>query len=1692
MSLRVQPNTITIKRFFYRLLKILGGVLAFLILFIGLTILLIRSPWGQNIIVTKAADYLSKKTGAEISIGRLFITFSGDLYLEDLYVSDAKGDTLLYSGSLETGVAIRPLIQSGDITVTKLEWERLVARVSRSDESEAFNFDFLLAPFVGEPSQGEENYALEVESESAFPKIKLPVVTIKKVDLIYDDMWLGIDASLQWDTFRLDAQTVDLNQMNFDLKALLLTEATIRYVQSKPFEPSTDQEEDTGTPLPLIALQNGQLSNIALYYESIPDGILADVQIGDLNLQLPEADLESQKVLVKSISLENTSIDLALKTVEKDISNTTEPESPSGFEWPDWTVHLHYSGLSNVDLNYTLDDNLPRVGYFNPDALAIRDFNLETHALSLEPGKIALKLDDLRFQEASGFQLKEFGMDFLLTNQKLDISKVTIQTGESKLSSAINLTFASINDWIANPLAMNYTINLREFGTNFRELSLFEPSLSKEDWYQEIRGKALAINGTVAGNERQVKVNSLNASYNRDLRFAMKAGEIFNYLDIEKLSLAINEAKLTGTKASIAGFLTEDIEAYVPENYALAIQGKGSMKDFEGTIDFKSSLGDAFANLVLKDEDAWIVSTELQLKELQVGSMLELPELEPISLQLALDGEIKDVYESIAQLSLGFDQLIWDGIDFSALEIQASLEQKDAVLTVSLPVDFLNMDLQVKASIDTLRPEMQLLLDLKNLNAQHLGLTKQAVNTTFKSTGEFALDGSDFVGELMISDAFMRIQGQRSIPMGDIQLTVENTETKSSLKLISDFLNGEVKGNRGFDVIGEALTAYIEDQLAVEKLAREQLEDVKARGSFTFQSTPFIDQLLIANVERIDSISIDFDFDAQASRLNGQMKVPYIQYGGLGVDSLLLSLAGNKEELNVALSFESLDTGPVAMEETKFSGRLKEREIFTQFQSKQGDEFIIFVKSHIFWEGDTLVYKIIPENFTLNKRAWEIPEANAVRYAEGYLAFESFDLSRTNQRFSLTNQMEGIDEDHLALLVDNFDVNTVTSFLNPDEPFLKGRANGSIIIERPLADIGFLAYFSIKDLVALDIPLGTLSLDADSENLKEYVFGLHFKDGLIDADIEGQLRSDEVASLLDLDVAIESIDLKLIEILSEGEISNATGKLSGQLKAFGSTDDLDYKGFLKLDQAGFKVSAINAQFAFPDERVDINRDYLEFKDFTMKDALGSNFLVNGRILTEDYSDIGFDLALKTKGFQLLNSTRADNDLFFGRANIDLDMKVTGPLSLPKIDVIFAMNRGSEITFIVPEDQLDMQEWDGVVLMVNRKDPYDMFYQRELELYTQGAQGFDVRANIKIDPNFVFNLIVDERTGDNLKLQGEADLNMLMDPNGNISLSGKYEVKQGHYELNLFGLVNRRFLLGEGSSVTWTGDPLDANLDLTAIYNVRTSAAELMQAQLSGSDASTRGQFRQVLPFMVYLNIKGELMSPEISFELDMPENERGVFGGNVYAAVTQLNEKEDELTKQVFALLVLNQFFPSMGNDGSTGGSVNLARSSVSQVLSTQLNALSDRLFGESGFSLDFDLDSFTDYQNGGPQDRTQLNVAAKQTLLDDRLEISIGGQVDVEGGDRGQVNQGDALFGDVSIEYLLDQRAQWRAKAFRRNQFESVIDGQLIVTGIALIFNKEFNAFAELWKRRSKEAENTSDETKPVQEAQLKEDENE
>jgi hypothetical protein len=102
--------------------------------------------------------------------------------------------------------------------------------------------------------------------------------------------------------------------------------------------------------------------------------------------------------------------------------------------------------------------------------------------------------------------------------------------------------------------------------------------------------------------------------------------------------------------------------------------------------------------------------------------------------------------------------------------------------------------------------------------------------------------------------------------------------------------------------------------------------------------------------------------------------------------------------------------------------------------------------------------------------------------------------------------------------------------------------------------------------------------------------------------------------------------------------------------------------------------------------------------------------------------------------------------------------------------------------------------------------------------------------------------------------------------------------------------------------------------------------------------------------------------------------------------------------------------------------------------------------------------------------------VRLRQNLFNDRLQVQVGGQVDLEGSSATEEQRPTDLLGDMSIEYSLTKQADWRLRAFRKNQAEGLIDGQIIVNGFSVLFNRDFNTFQELFRRTKKEKEKKAD----------------
>jgi hypothetical protein len=246
---------------------------------------------------------------------------------------------------------------------------------------------------------------------------------------------------------------------------------------------------------------------------------------------------------------------------------------------------------------------------------------------------------------------------------------------------------------------------------------------------------------------------------------------------------------------------------------------------------------------------------------------------------------------------------------------------------------------------------------------------------------------------------------------------------------------------------------------------------------------------------------------------------------------------------------------------------------------------------------------------------------------------------------------------------------------------------------------------------------------------------------------------------------------------------------------------------------------------------------------------------------------------------------------------------------------------------------------------------------------------------------------------------------------------------------------------------------------------------LIQDQITA--ATTDLRYRQRLPFEVRLHMTGPLLKPELSFDISLPP-ESSVYidneiAGQVEMRLSQLKAEPSELNKQVFALLLLNRFVAE-NPFASASGAINantLARQSVSKLLTEQLNNLADNLI--NGVDLNFDLVSTEDYTSGSMQNKTDLNVGVSKRLLNDRLNVSVGTNFELEGGRKTTESgtAGSSTSPNVSVEYFLTQNGAYLIRAYRRNEYEGIVEGYVVETGVGFVMSVDYNRFREIFERR-------------------------
>jgi len=279
-------------------------------------------------------------------------------------------------------------------------------------------------------------------------------------------------------------------------------------------------------------------------------------------------------------------------------------------------------------------------------------------------------------------------------------------------------------------------------------------------------------------------------------------------------------------------------------------------------------------------------------------------------------------------------------------------------------------------------------------------------------------------------------------------------------------------------------------------------------------------------------------------------------------------------------------------------------------------------------------------------------------------------------------------------------------------------------------------------------------------------------------------------------------------------------------------------------------------------------------------------VINGIIDSKNFSNLCFDLTVDADNFKAMNSKAKDNDLYYGELFLDNHLKIKGDIDNPIVEGSIKINKDTKLTMVLPQSDPSVASREGIVEFIDQDQIQitQTVAANESEIKST-IKGIDASVNIEIDKDAEFFIIVDKSNGDFIRFKGKAHLNGGIDPSGKTNLTGKLEFNEGAYEMT-FSAIKRKFDIKKGSYIQWNGEPTSADINITAIYKTNTAPIDLLQSQLANSTDEVKNTFKEKIPFETELIIKGELMKPDITFDILLPTE-----NSNVSSDVINLTQK---------------------------------------------------------------------------------------------------------------------------------------------------------------------------------------------------------
>jgi TamB, inner membrane protein subunit of TAM complex len=1521
-------------------------------------------------------------------------------------------------------------------------------------------------------------YATTFVSDKTHTKVELRKINIRfPKSIVIEGLYLE---DLQKDTLiyaeqiKLNIAFKDLLVHKISINSLAFEEVTLNLNRSKKDSlfnynflltafSDTTKQKTPGTPW-TFSVGNASMRDIRLLLEDQYGGMNIAANLKQFNIKGASIDLEKQLVALDLIALSKSSIyysktdNTTSKTPVK-ASNTSTVES-------NWKVNVSHITLDNNLISYIIKSNTLTTKTFDPSHLIYKQLTLNAKDLFYSTDKTAISIEKFSATDQNGFAFTKFETDFKMDAHSISAKNIIVKTSNSSIEANLMLGFTSLASLADSIQWMTMHANMKDLSINNADILYFSPLLAKQSFFKN--GKTITTaSGIIDGRLNHLIGKNLEiyTGENTVLRTDFK---IVGLPDAKTASFNFPNLKITTSRKDLAMMAGPSIpdSMELPEKLSMQIAFKGTMKSFKTTLGLSSSFGSA--NLIATLEKNENFTGKINLNHFDLGLLLKnRTKYGPVTLKVETSGHGLNTNTIKAKIKAEVSQIFLNNYNYKNLYVNGDVSGREFKGKVKLNDPNAMFEFDGLVNMNPNQEHFQFRLNLKGANLQKLHFTVD--DTRIGLMADADLKGSSAIkmnGKARISNIQI-IHDGKSYKLDSFLVASINEPKKSELDIKSAVIGIKYSGTLAPTALPAELTAFINSYFPIKTPSPVKQKKGTGSQNFNFEvqlhNHPILSQVFFPLLTEFEPGLIKGSFDSQKSELKLNTTMHKMVYGSTVINDFTLDVSSDISALNYKIACSSLLNTQIKFDNLLLEGKLADKSIFANISSiDNSKKNKLLIHSQIVKEKSDYKITLDPKEFYLMDDRWNIAADNYIKVGSQGFIIHHFNIEKSGSQINITSVNDRFKDD-LSIGIKNFVLGDISRIIEKDTSLVKGNVDGNVLLKRVNNTYGIVADAQISNLFVREVPIGNLTVKAENPTAERFDMNINLSGKDNNLTVTGSFIPNGGNQSINIKTDIQSLSMQTIKAFSLGQLTDASGSLSGNFLITGSTTAPEVTGQMVFDNAFMTPAVLNNSLELKHETIQLKKDGIYFNNFTVLDSKKQSARIDGTVKMKNFKDFIFDLKVNSKDFQLFNTTAKNNREYYGKMVIDSKISISGPMGLPVVNARLKMKKGSYFTFAVPEEKLTADKGEGVVEFNNTQELNSILNDNtKKEIPKSTIKGFDLSSILEIDKQATLRLLIDPASSDSLVVRGEAALSFDIDRSGKMSLTGTYNLNEGSYLVSLESVIKRKFDIESGSTITWNGDPLDADISINAIYLVRASPIDLVADQIMGMSDADKNAYKQRYPFLVYLKLRGKMLQPDISFEIQLPNEEKGILGGAVNAKLSLLNDDPSALNKQVFALLVLGRFIQENPLQTETSGISSAARSTVGKLLSAQLNQLSSNFV--SGVELNFDVQSYDEYQSGQAKGRTQVDIGLKKQLFNERLSVQVGGMVDVEG-DRAKQNSANNITSDVTLEYKITKDGRYRLKGFRHNQYEGAIEGQLVETGGGIQYVRDFNKWKYFFK---------------------------